>query len=102
MTPDNKLEADRLAKLRALEGLGIDPWGGRFDGRTAIAAIREMPVPEDPATGPTLRAAGRVLSMRRMGKLRFFDLADQSGRIQIMASKQIAAPGWEVLEQVDL
>ncbi len=30
----------RRNKLEALIGLGVDPWGGRFDGRETIAAIR--------------------------------------------------------------
>ncbi len=34
------LEAARREKMRRLEELGIDPWGHRFDGHQAIAAIR--------------------------------------------------------------
>ena len=30
----------RLEKLRAIEALGIDPWGQRFDGATPIAEAR--------------------------------------------------------------
>src|SRR5262245_37677306 len=54
------LEASRRTKLDQIAALGVDPWGARFDGRTPIGAIREMTYPEDPMTGPQLRAAGRV------------------------------------------
>src|SRR5690606_29945607 len=31
----------RRKKLESLEQLGVDPWGGRFEGREPIAAIRD-------------------------------------------------------------
>lgn len=34
--------AARRAKLEAIRQLGIDPWGGRFDGRKPIADIRGL------------------------------------------------------------
>jgi lysyl-tRNA synthetase, class II len=33
--------AARREKLRRIESLGIDPWGGRFDDRTEIGAVRQ-------------------------------------------------------------
>jgi lysyl-tRNA synthetase class 2 len=97
--------AARLANLRALEALGIDPWGQRFDGHLPIAEIRNRPMQpfDDANPGPTLRAAGRVVGRRLMGKVYFLDLWDQSGRVQVMAGKkQVGDPGWQVLEHTDL
>src|SRR5262249_34263977 len=86
-----------------IAALGIDPWGGRFDDRQPIGVIRELAVPEDPAAGPQLRAAGRVMSYRKMGKLRFIDLADRTGRIQIMVGqKQVDEASWQVVDLIDL
>ena len=34
-------EAARREKLRKLQSLGIDPWGGRFDNHRPIAEIRQ-------------------------------------------------------------
>ena len=36
-----RLEAARREKMRRIEELGFDPWGGRFDGREAIQSIRQ-------------------------------------------------------------
>ena len=36
-------EASRSDKLRAIEALGLDPWGGRFDGHQSIADILALP-----------------------------------------------------------
>jgi lysyl-tRNA synthetase class 2 len=103
-TPRDKFEADRLQKLQQIEQLGLDPWGGRFDGHTAIAKIRALPVPTgEPMSGPPVRAAGRIMSMRKMGKIRFLDLADMTGRIQVMAGqKQVGDQGWALSENLDL
>jgi lysyl-tRNA synthetase class 2 len=95
----------RLAKLKQIEALGIDPWGQRFDGHTGIASIRELPCnPFDDANpGPKVRAAGRVVGRRKMGKVYFLDLWDQTGKVQVMlGSKQIGELGWKIAELLDL
>lgn len=96
-------EADRLAKLQQLAALGVDPWGQRFDGQQPIADLRTLPVTDDPLTGPAVKAVGRVMTLRRMGKVRFLDLRDRSGRIQVMiGQKQVPETDWKVAELVDL
>ena len=95
----------RLAKLRELEALGIDPWGQRFDGHQGIASIRELPCEpfDDANPGPKVRAAGRVVGRRKMGKVYFLDLWDQTGKVQVMlGSKQIGDDGWKIAELLDL
>lgn len=97
------LEASRRSKLEQIAALGIDPWGCRFDGRTPIGDIRKMDVPEDPATGPQIKAAGRVMTYRKMGKLRFIDLADRTGKIQLMiGQKQVDETSWQLVDLLDL
>jgi lysyl-tRNA synthetase class 2 len=99
----DSLEASRRSKLEQIASLGIDPWGSRFDGRTNIGDIRTMRYPEDPATGPQLKAAGRVMTSRKMGKLRFIDLADRTGRIQLMfGQKQVSELAWKLADLIDL
>jgi lysyl-tRNA synthetase, class II len=102
----------RLQKLQQIQALGVDPWGQRFDGRQAIAEILTLtPTAFDTGTtGPTVRAAGRVVGRRKMGKVYFLDLWDQSankgdesGKIQVLlGQKQIGDPAWKVAELLDL
>ena len=98
-----KLESDRREKMARIERLGHDPWGSRFDGHQAISTVRELGPTDDPSSGPQVRVAGRIMSIRKMGKIRFIDLADRTGRIQIMAGqKQIGDQAWELTENLDL
>ena len=97
----------RLEKLRAIEALGIDPWGHRFDNTQPIGAIRSLPPAEkfDDAgpKGPTVRAAGRVVRYRTGGKLLFLEIWDQTGRVQLMIRvNQVTETDWKVAPLLDL
>lgn len=113
---EGPLEAARRAKLKKIEELGLDPWGGRFDGHMAIGQIREREgeIVAKPAadaesdrppelSGPTVRAAGRVVLQRRAGKLIFLDLADWTGKIQLLiGKKQVGEENWALAQCFDL
>ncbi len=95
----------RLDKLRQIEALGIDPWGHRFDGRTPIAQVRELPAQpfDDANPGPKVRIAGRVVRRRTAGKLVFLELWDQTGRVQVMVRVNKVSPqDWQLTQLLDL
>jgi len=99
-TPDT-FEASRSEKLRKIEELGIDPWGGRFDGHQAIGDIRKLPHDAQPPV--RVRAAGRIVLRRGQGKIFFLDLWDWSGKIQVMVGqKQVGETGWKLTQELDL
>ncbi len=106
-TPDShSLEAARLEKLRRIEGLGLDPWGARFDGHQAVADVRAIALPEptDPPTpGPKVRIAGRIMLRRGQGKVTFLQVRDWTGQIQVMIGKnQVGEAGWAITADLDL
>lgn len=80
----------RAGKLNRLTAGGINPYlATRFDrthtNRSAIAAFQPL---ADRASAPeTIRLAGRIISLRDMGKIIFAHIEDESGRIQIYLSK---------------
>src|SRR5262245_40053356 len=78
--PHDTFEASRLDKLRRIEELGIDPWGGRFDGHQPIEEIRALPADLPEGQRPRVRAAGRILLRRDMGNAHFLQLGDWTGR----------------------
>ncbi len=98
------LRAVRLEKLRKIEELGVDPWGGRFDGHQPIAKIRELPVVAfDDHPTEQVKAAGRIIQKRDQGKLFFLDLWDQTGKIQIMiGQKQVGEECWKLVNLLDI
>ena len=124
--PQDPFEASRSEKLQAIEALGLDPWGGRFDGHLPITEVLALPadVPEDQR--PRVRIAGRIVSQRKQGKVYFLDLKDWSGvpaireikgqregeieqvpdlssRIQVyVGMKEVGETGWQLAQQLDL
>ncbi|HEV3443416.1 MAG TPA: amino acid--tRNA ligase-related protein, partial [Gemmataceae bacterium] len=99
--PPDVFEASRSDKLRRIEQLGVDPWGGRFDGHQPIASIRGLA--HDQTPGPRIRAAGRIVLRRAMGKAHFLHLQDWTGRIQVMlGQKQVGDTGWSIAQELDL
>ena len=110
----DSLEAARREKLRKLEALGVDPWGGRLDDCRAIGEIRQRQseiTVSPPATGqdhgeqhgPRVRAAGRIMLMRDTGRLIFANIRDWSGQIQIyIGKKQVGDRNWALAQCLDL
>jgi lysyl-tRNA synthetase class 2 len=79
----------------------LDPWGGRFDGHRPIAEIRALPPDSTPPQ--KVRAAGRIVQRRGMGKVYFLDFKDWTGRIQVyLGQKQVGETGWGLAQQLDL
>ena len=93
--------SSRADKLRHIEELGLDPWGGRFDGHQPIGDIRNLQHDADPPV--RVRAAGRILQRRGQGKAIFIDVWDWSGRVQVMiGQKQVGEQGWKLAQEFDL
>jgi lysyl-tRNA synthetase, class II len=99
----DRLEKARLEKLEKLEEMGIDPWGQRFDGHISIAEAREKCPDEPGVDGEEVRIAGRLMSRRKAGKLRFYGIQDWSGQIQLLFSRgDLPEDQWELLSAVDV
>ena len=107
------LEAARRDKLRKLQELGVDPWGGRFADHQAIGDIRarENEIVATPGAegqqpeqrGPRVRAAGRIVLQHKKGKLIFVDIHDWTGRIQLFIGRgQVGEDNWAIAECFDL
>jgi lysyl-tRNA synthetase class 2 len=53
--------------------------------------------------GPKVRAAGRIVLQRDTGKLRFVDILDWTGKVQLFIGKnQVGENNWTLAEQFDL
>jgi lysyl-tRNA synthetase class 2 len=103
-TPQDDLTASRAEKLARIEALGVDPWGQRFDGAEPIGDIRSHEaISFDSNPTMRVRAAGRIVLRRIMGKVHFLQLRDRSGDIQVMlGQKQVGDLGWQLADNLDL
>ena len=79
-TPRSKFEQQRREKLEKLRGLGMDPYGQRFDGVQPAEGVKAAYA--DDREGQRAKCAGRIVLLRDIGKLIFITLRDSSGTIQ--------------------
>ena len=82
----SELEQVRLKKLRTLEAAGIDPYPTRAEqthtSQEAIEAF--IQVESQPDASPIqVTVAGRIRSLRPMGKLTFAHIQDRDGKLQL-------------------
>jgi lysyl-tRNA synthetase class 2 len=76
--PANLYREQRLANMRQLEALGQKPFGHAWPRSGRLAEIRTAF-----EENKTVSVAGRLMTIRGMGKAVFADLYDGSGRFQI-------------------
>jgi lysyl-tRNA synthetase class 2 len=96
------VEVDEIKKIRmekrdALKAKGILPYGGRFPGAQAVAALLETFTEEAPAT-----VAGRLMALRDHGKVFFGDIMDRSGRLQLFFKEAVLGEQWAVFKLLDI
>ncbi|MBM3670703.1 MAG: lysine--tRNA ligase [Actinobacteria bacterium] len=79
----------RIAKVDALRAGGTDPYPVRFDRTHTAAEAHERwgSIEAGAETSDEVRIAGRLLLLRRQGKLTFATLRDGSGDIQLFVSR---------------
>ena len=98
-------KARRAAKVQALRDDGLEPYPYRFDRTHTTAEIRARHghLPPGSETGEPVAVAGRLLLLRRQGKLQFATLQDAGGQVQLFVSlATIGAEGFERFAHLDL
>ena len=82
----NDQEIIRREKLKKLEELGVNPRGERFDRTDTTKSAREKSNgktnEELDAEHVYVKLAGRIMSLRKMGKASFLNIQDKFGKIQ--------------------
>ncbi|ANY66464.1 lysine--tRNA ligase [Paenibacillus sp. BIHB 4019] len=81
----------RRDKLDELRGLGIDPFGSKFErshnAKDIVSAYESFTKEELEEKAVQVTIAGRIMQKRGMGKASFAHIQDLSGKIQIYARK---------------
>ncbi|MBM2824706.1 MAG: lysS, partial [Dehalococcoidales bacterium] len=82
----DRITQQRLEKLGQIRARGIDPYPHRYQRtHTAQEAVTLLEQKEKGVTTEDkVSVAGRITAMRRMGKSAFFDIRDDSGKMQLL------------------
>lgn len=97
---DNELIRMRAAKLQELREMGLDPFAVERYERTHLAS--DILSSFEELESQTVRVAGRVSSIREMGKASFAHIEDRSGKIQLYFRKDDLAEAYQVVRLMDL
>jgi lysyl-tRNA synthetase class 2 len=91
LTEPQDERARRLAKLDALRATGVDPYPVRFDRDHTTAELHDEydALEAGAETGDVVRVAGRLLLIRRQGKLIFATMRDGTGTVQLFVSREV-------------
>ena len=83
--------ARRLAKVEALRSQGRDPYPVRFDRTHTTAELHAAygGIDAGAEVDDTVRVAGRLLLIRRQGKLTFATVRDGTGSVQLFVSRAV-------------
>lgn len=82
---DNPVKAEKRKKLHALKEKGINPYPYSFDQTAHVdQLIRDFSnlAAGEKKTETVFRIAGRLMTLRMMGKASFFNIQDQTGSLQ--------------------
>jgi len=83
----NEVQRQRLAKLERIIGKGIDPYPPRTSRTHSMAEALAVLKQASADDKPTATIAGRIMSMRPMGKAAFAHLQDGTGKLQVYIRK---------------
>ncbi len=103
MSLEDDLLAQRVNRVQELEALGSRPYGQRFDFTHTIpeilAAESAKTAEELEASKPQVKLAGRIMTVRRMGKAGFMHLSQSGERLQVYIANILCinCSTWEIL-----
>jgi lysyl-tRNA synthetase class 2 len=94
--------AGRISKLEQIRARGVNPYPYRFDRncstRRAVDQYDDLV-----ARQAEVQMAGRIMTIRTMGKALFFHFQDEDGRLQAYCKKDIIGEAqWELFGLLDL
>lgn len=98
----NEHELRRLEELELLEQAGLEVYPYSFDKTHTTEEILNNFSDEDVEKFSSVAVAGRIMSIRKMGKASFFHILDESGKIQIYIRKDDMPEFYEHFKLFDI
>lgn len=85
----------RMQKLATLKELGVQPWPERFESTHTLAAAAQLPDDTE-----NVKVAGRIIALRKLGKLTFAHLQDLEGRVQIALKRDTLGDAYNTFHKI--
>ncbi len=105
MPTEKDLINERLRKLDEIRKLGVNPYPYRYD-KTHLAAdisAKYAQLKKEEHTTDTVKVAGRLIALRRMGKASFAHILDGTGKIQLyMQIDHLGKEKYDFLKLLDI
>ena len=98
----NEQELIKIEKLHELRSLGINPYPVSYDRTHHAAEILSTFSDDQPDAMSSVRVAGRIMAIRKMGKASFCHIQDVTGRIQIYLKKDDLGEVYDLLRLYDI
>lgn len=86
---------DRKKKIEELKKLGVNPYPSKSSRKNLIKEARDM-------MGKDVCIAGRITAQRGHGKIAFYDLKDESGKIQLLLKEDSLGKKYELTKLLDV
>jgi len=98
--PLEKLRQVRIEKLEKIRKLGIEPFPARWEKLESRINAQEL---RTKGLGAKVVAAGRLMGCREHGKICFYDLVDESGKIQLcFRTNELSTLNAKLLDLLDI
>lgn len=105
MLPDNELVKERLKKLEEIRQAKINPYPYTYDVSATSAHIHTKyhALKQEEHTKESYTVAGRLVGLRRMGKVTFAHILDGSGKLQLyLQHDSLGAEKYTFLKKCDM
>src|SRR3989344_4654130 len=104
MLPEEQLIKQRLEKLKALMELGENPYAYKYSKTDNSNDIIEKfkKLKKEEKTKKKVSVAGRIMSLRQMGKASFGNIQDAFGKIQFYIREDEDAKNYKIFRKLDL
>lgn len=105
MESEDHLVKERLRKLQEIKDKGVNPYPARFDQKNKSSDLQKKfkSLKKEQKSKTTVSVAGRLMTIRRMGKATFADLQDGTGRIQLyFRQDDIGKDKYKFMKKLDM
>ncbi|MCS7176284.1 MAG: lysine--tRNA ligase [Candidatus Kapabacteria bacterium] len=95
-------ELRRREELQLLRQQGIEPYPYSYERTATIAQLRQGVLSQPLEAFADVALAGRIMVLRRMGKVTFADVQDESGRLQVYFRADDLGEHYKLLPLLDI